>query len=133
PERTKIMNIKLMTSESVTEGHPDKVCDQISDGILDEMLKKAAAVIKASTRSIDLSCRFGGDEFALLFLNIDSNAARLIAIRLGQEIKDSLGMTASFGVTSLSPGESIESFINRADKALYLAKEKGRNKVEILN
>jgi len=34
------MNIKLMTSESVTEGHPDKVCDQISDGILDAMLKK---------------------------------------------------------------------------------------------
>jgi len=34
------MNIKLMTSESVTEGHPDKVCDQISDGILDAILKK---------------------------------------------------------------------------------------------
>lgn len=34
------MEIKLITSESVTEGHPDKVCDQISDGILDEMLKK---------------------------------------------------------------------------------------------
>ncbi len=34
------MDIKLITSESVTEGHPDKVCDQISDGILDEMLKK---------------------------------------------------------------------------------------------
>jgi len=33
------MNIKLITSESVTEGHPDKICDQISDGILDEMLK----------------------------------------------------------------------------------------------
>lgn len=34
------MEIKLITSESVTEGHPDKVCDQISDGILDEILKK---------------------------------------------------------------------------------------------
>ena len=34
------MDIKLITSESVTEGHPDKVCDQISDGILDEILKK---------------------------------------------------------------------------------------------
>ncbi len=33
-------NIRLITSESVTEGHPDKICDQISDGILDEMLKK---------------------------------------------------------------------------------------------
>ncbi len=37
------MNIKLITSESVTEGHPDKVCDQISDGILDEMLKRDPA------------------------------------------------------------------------------------------
>jgi len=34
------MDVKLITSESVTEGHPDKVCDQISDGILDEILKK---------------------------------------------------------------------------------------------
>jgi len=36
------MNIKLITSESVTEGHPDKICDQISDGILDEMLRNDA-------------------------------------------------------------------------------------------
>lgn len=65
-------NIRLITSESVTEGHPDKVCDRISDGILDEMLKQD----KDSHAGIECFCTtglvlVGGEARTKAYVNID--------------------------------------------------------------
>jgi S-adenosylmethionine synthetase len=65
-------NIRLVTSESVTEGHPDKVCDRISDGILDEMLKQD----KDSHAGIECFCTtglvlVGGEARTKAYVNID--------------------------------------------------------------
>lgn len=65
-------NIRLITSESVTEGHPDKVCDQISDGIYDEMLK----VDPASRSAVECFCTTGlvvvaGEVTTRAYVNVD--------------------------------------------------------------
>jgi len=65
-------NVRLVTSESVTEGHPDKVCDQISDGIYDEMLKKDPA----SRSAVETFCTtglvvVGGEVTTKAYVNID--------------------------------------------------------------
>ncbi|HDZ85503.1 MAG TPA: methionine adenosyltransferase, partial [Candidatus Moranbacteria bacterium] len=65
-------NIKLITSESVTEGHPDKICDQISDAILDEMLKQdpesRAGIECFDTTGLVL---VGGEAKTKAYVNID--------------------------------------------------------------
>jgi S-adenosylmethionine synthetase len=72
-------NIKLITSESVTEGHPDKICDQISDGILDEML----ATDPDSRAAIECFCTnglvvVGGEVSTKNYVNIDSIVRRIL-------------------------------------------------------
>ncbi|MCX6794454.1 MAG: methionine adenosyltransferase [Candidatus Falkowbacteria bacterium] len=73
------MNIKLITSESVTEGHPDKVCDQISDGILDEMLKKDpeshAAVESFATNGMIV---VGGEVRTKEYIQVDDVIRRIL-------------------------------------------------------
>jgi S-adenosylmethionine synthetase len=73
------MNIKLMTSESVTEGHPDKVCDQISDGILDEMLKKDpeshAAVESFATNGMIV---VGGEVRTKEYIQVDDTVRKIL-------------------------------------------------------
>lgn len=73
------MNIKLITSESVTEGHPDKVCDQISDGILDEMLKRDqeshAAVESFATNGMIV---VGGEVRTKEYIQVDDVIRRIL-------------------------------------------------------
>ena len=73
------MNIKLITSESVTEGHPDKVCDQISDAILDEMLKNDpeshAAVESFATNGMIV---VGGEVRTKNYVQVDDVVRRVL-------------------------------------------------------
>jgi|GEM_PF-6991587 len=97
-----------------------------------KILSKVAEIIKFSIRDEDLVVRFGGEEFAFVFFKVSALMARSIVKRIGKAIQDELNITASFGVTELKKSDSIEGFIDRADKALYEAKDKGRNKAVIL-
>lgn len=93
-------------------------------------------------RSGDLVARYGGEEFAILLPNTDAEGAVTFAESLRQKIVD-LGlktsangpgtMTASFGVASRRPryDDSADELVEAADRALYLAKERGRNRVEV--
>jgi diguanylate cyclase (GGDEF)-like protein/PAS domain S-box-containing protein/putative nucleotidyltransferase with HDIG domain len=95
-----------------------------------------AALLKSMCRSGDLVARYGGEEFAILCADC-SNAS---AARKAEHIRKSLAelehaclgkrcITASFGVTELQPGDTPETMLRRADRALLQAKDQGRNQV----
>ncbi|WP_457600437.1 diguanylate cyclase [Hydrogenivirga sp.] len=101
----------------------------------DLVLREVARALQRNTRGGDLIARYGGEEFVIL-VHGDIEKAKLVAEKLRRVIEElhpqGLKITCSFGVTQYIPGENLEELINRADKALYLAKERGRNRVEVL-
>jgi diguanylate cyclase (GGDEF)-like protein len=103
----------------------------------DEVLRTFAITVFANIRSIDSFGRYGGEEFLLLLPETpDKDAARIVD-RLCTIIADldwsafSQGMrvTISAGVATLKPDESPDTFLARADNALYIAKARGRNRI----
>ena len=102
------MNIKLMTSESVTEGHPDKVCDQISDGILDEMLKKDpeshAAVESFATNGMIV---VGGEVRTKEYIQVD-DVVRKVLKSIGYDGAESGFDCDSVGIMSSLHAQSAE-------------------------
>jgi two-component system, cell cycle response regulator len=99
----------------------------------DEILKQTVQQIKKNLRTSDVLARFGGEEFALLLPNTKIDGAYIVAERIRVTIEnehyEQISGTASFGVAELKKGDSVEDLINHADKALFLAKQKGRNQV----
>ena len=91
-------------------------------------------------RSVDFVARWGGEEFVVLLTNTDGSSAYRIAERLRAHAEyteiplsnsELTKMTVSLGINTIlpTPGECVEDFISNADKALYLAKKEGRNRV----
>jgi len=97
----------------------------------DKMLSGVARIIADRTREGDLAVRYGGEEFLMLFHQVDLEKARTAAEAVRNAVETELGITISLGVATLSEGLSTEELIAGADKALYRAKEKGRNRVEV--
>ncbi len=98
----------------------------------DNVLRELAGLIAGEIRQTDIFARWGGEEFTLLVPNIDLAKAGCFLEKLRKLIENhqfSIGhsITCSFGCTMYVPGESSESFLDRADAALYQAKNKGRN------
>ena len=100
----------------------------------DMVLKHAAVRVREMMRGSDCAARFGGEEFILLLreTRIDAAFAMAEAVRgkIAEIPFDRVGhVSASFGVAEWNHGESARDLIARADKALYVAKQTGRNKV----
>lgn len=102
----------------------------------DEALIQFAALLRRSCRDGDLVARYGGEEFALVCVDCDNPSATARAERIRTDLTrlalPSLGgrnIAASFGVTELQRGDTPESMLRRADRALLTAKETGRNRV----
>jgi diguanylate cyclase (GGDEF)-like protein len=103
----------------------------------DEVLRTFAITVFANIRNIDKFGRYGGEEFLLLLPDTPSDAAARILDRLRAIIADldwsafSLGLrvTISAGVATLRADESPDTFLARADSALYAAKARGRNRI----
>lgn len=103
----------------------------------DEVLRKIASCCRSEVRELDILGRYGGEEFVILLTESDLERACQVAERLRARIeafpfvvKDvSLKLTASLGVAERRMGESVESVLDRADQALYTAKQRGRNLV----
>jgi len=107
----------------------------------DMVLKKVSSMIRESIREVDFSCRFGGEEFAVVLSETDKAGVLMVAERIRVRIsseniivfEDAIKVTASIGVACY-PDNTIQSdmLIELADKMLYQAKKSGRNIVASL-
>ena len=122
-----------------------KFNDNYGHSVGDEVLKLTANVIKAELREYDIASRYGGEEFCILLPNTAIDEAKVVAERLRYAVENSkidiksektsrmenISVTISVGVAQLKADDMPEDLYMKADKALYDAKESGRNRVVI--
>ncbi len=107
----------------------------------DEVLRTTAAMLKDSVRSSDIVCRYGGEEFLIVFLDSTAGAAVPRLAQICQEIRQRIytcagstlpGVTLSVGAAEFPQhGRSVDALIRAADRALYAAKKAGRDRIEV--
>jgi diguanylate cyclase (GGDEF)-like protein/PAS domain S-box-containing protein len=116
--------------------HFKRINDQyghgVGDGVLQELCKRIAQRLRRS----DVFCRLGGEEFVVLCPNTDGDQAYSLAMELWQSLRsapvETVGVvTASFGVASWRVDEGIDGLLLRADSAVYMAKQAGRDRVDV--
>jgi diguanylate cyclase (GGDEF)-like protein len=117
--------------------HFKRVNDSFGHDTGDDVLRSVTDVVTTHIRVVDVAARWGGEEFMVLMPQSDLEAARITAEKLRQAIEahrfDKAGtVTVSFGVTTFVPQDDVNSLLKRVDDALYRAKDKGRNRVEIV-
>ncbi len=117
-----------------------RINDAHGHAVGDQCLRAFVGAVRANIRQTDTLARFGGEEFTLLMPETGLEAARALCERLREAVAratvataaETLGLTVSVGVTVCDLGEtSIDPALARADAALYAAKNKGRNRVEV--
>jgi diguanylate cyclase len=99
----------------------------------------AKALTKIFLRQTDTLCRFGGDEFAAILHNTDAGTATMLADRLAKMVSDmpapdermEFKVGVSIGIAQLKPAEDPVTWLERADRALYRAKQSGRGRVAV--
>lgn len=110
-----------------THGHPTG----------DQVLERIATLLRKSVRSSDMVGRYGGEEFGIIMVNADRDSAASAAERYRSKIesmdlhsrKGEFRVTVSFGVADSRGKDSVNQLVTAADRALYKAKETGRNTV----
>jgi len=116
--------------------HFKLINDTYGHQVGDEVLEEVTRVVASINRKSDIFARYGGEEFIILTPETDLSGAMIHAERLRDKIEKynfkTIGhLTSSFGVTEFKgENDSIEELLDRADIALYQAKELGRNRVE---
>jgi diguanylate cyclase (GGDEF)-like protein len=100
----------------------------------DEVLKALAETLRSTFRVTDAVCRYGGEEFCVLLPSTDAEKAAVVAdyarCRIAERKVQDIQVTASFGVSALAAGiTDPQQMLDQADKALYQAKDRGRNRV----
>jgi diguanylate cyclase (GGDEF)-like protein len=113
-----------------------EVNDTHGHNVGDKVLMRLAAVVAGKSRTTDMLARWGGEEFIVMLPGSNADMALQAAEKLRMVIAltafDVPGtITCSFGVTEYADGDTPESFVARADRALYQAKLKGRDRVEL--
>lgn len=119
--------------------HFKKINDNYGHQCGDYVLKRASMDIKNMIRKTDLLFRYGGEEFVILLHKTNLAGARIVAEKIRKQIEaesitfqdQPLKATVSLGVATLNEDDGISSIIERADKALYAAKNEGRNRISV--
>lgn len=112
------------------------VNDTLGHDVGDEVLIEIADIISQNVRENDFVARWGGEEFVITLHNTDKSQAEKLAEKLRKKVEEHIfksagKLTISLGVTEYKYNESKDSFTKRMDKALYEAKQSGRNKVVV--
>jgi diguanylate cyclase (GGDEF)-like protein len=103
----------------------------------DKVLQAFAALLMENSRQEDLAARFGGEEFIMMLPETGAEEAAVLGERLRRYWKETvfpmlnIHVTSSFGVAAYRPGDTVDSFIERADQALYDAKMAGKDQVGV--
>lgn len=127
---TSIMMADLDHFKNINDTHGHLVGDKV--------LMEAARRLSAAVRDFDALGRYGGEEFLIVLKGTPISTALTVAERIRTHIAagpvnlngNKIDVTISIGVAVAQPGEDVETFIRRADKALYEAKSSGRNRVK---
>ncbi len=118
--------------------HFKQVNDRYGHPAGDEVLQKISALIQTLLRETDTLARYGGEEFCVLLPETSIESAAVLAERIRQSVETaeltlksgvSLPLTVSVGVAGYQREDTVPSLIERADRAVYLAKQRGRNQV----
>lgn len=115
--------------------HFKNINDSFGHDAGDSVLVELGALVSRELRVTDLLARWGGEEFLILVLESDIEAAHNLAEKLRVVIEQhnfayAGRVTCSFGVTAYVPGDSRADLLKRVDNAMYIAKKNGRNRVE---
>jgi two-component system cell cycle response regulator len=105
----------------------------------DDLLRELAALLQSSVRENSTLVRLGGEEFVILAPGTSLDEGKRFAERLRKLVENhrflicghEVRITMSIGVAALTGSEDIRDYYNRADRALYAAKEQGRNQVSV--
>ena len=123
----------------VDADHFKAINDKFGHPAGDAVLRHLAQVLKTTFRDVDVVARVGGEEFAVLLPSTGLAAAQAVANRLVALVETmpalvdggSIGLTVSAGVAQMDDSvEGLDALMKRADQALYVAKARGRNRVE---
>lgn len=111
------------------------VNDEYGHAAGDRVLREVGGVLRDRTRSMDLAARFGGEEFLAVLMGADAEVAATYAEQIRREVSKLDfgwgGITLSAGVAAVEPGMgSPDVLVAAADRALYAAKERGRDRVQ---
>jgi diguanylate cyclase (GGDEF)-like protein len=107
----------------------------------DKVLVRFSQIIKSCLRANDSAYRYGGEEFTVILPETNGEEAKTVAQRIRSSLEAEkytpeqgkvARITISIGVTQCYPKEELSTFIRRADKAMYLSKQNGRNRVSVL-
>ncbi len=114
--------------------HFKAINDQHGHSVGDQVLQMVAETLRSSLRITDAVCRYGGEEFCILLPSTGAEKATVVADHARRQVAEKrvqdVQVTASFGVCGLTAGiTEPQQLLDRADQALYLAKDRGRNQV----
>jgi diguanylate cyclase (GGDEF)-like protein len=107
----------------------------------DKVLARIGKAIKSCLRKMDTAYRYGGEEFTVILPETSRGEVMTVAKRIKDAMENekfsprsgkSISITISIGATEYCPGERISTFVQRADKAMYLSKQRGRNQISTL-
>lgn len=115
--------------------HFKRINDQYGHAVGDGALQEVCKRISQRLRRTDVFCRLGGEEFVVLCPHTNGDQAYSLAMELWQSLRNTsmepVGVvTASFGVASWRVDEGVDELLLRADSAVYVAKQAGRDRVE---
>lgn len=113
--------------------HFKQINDRYGHGMGDDVLRILAERLQTGVRPLDVVARYGGEEFLIVMPDCENAFAAGDRIRrmIANDAVGGIDVSVSIGVTSGLEGDDVESIVRRADAAMYLAKENGRNRVKV--